>query len=94
MIIYLLDYQVSPATVDNGVNSLDGTEIINDTGSDDDSCGISCPPDFSDDSNVDSASDDEPDDDDEISSLPVPVYLTAVTCSHRMMMWTNVHAWS
>ena len=52
MMIYLLDYPISPATVDNSVNPLDGTEI-NDPGcavSDDDSCGISCPPDFSDDS--------------------------------------------
>ena len=32
------------------------------------SCSISCSPDFSDDSNVDSASDEEPDNDDEVSS--------------------------
>ena len=58
--------------MDNGVNPLDSTEM-NDPGcavpdEDDDSCGISCPPDFSDDSNVESASEDEQDDDDEVSS--------------------------
>ena len=60
-----VDYSLSPAAVDNGVNPLEGA-VSDDDG---DSCSISCPLDFSDDStDLESASEDEQDDDDEVSS--------------------------